>query len=274
MKKQKTLLKSLIVVTLLISGCGGPPQSGGTDADESIFTDASSEAQADSQASDPSEAARRRRYVRVNARVFAKAIGAAEGGATRVMKLNLFDGESMTIVLEDVVRLSENNVTATGRIVGDSESAVTLVQNEDVLLVNVSRGNSDDRFEVRYVGEGLHKIRELLPKHDDEDCLEVGAPTASALIEEETLAQAIAANDLASPLATPQIDILGAYTPAARIKVGGTTAIKALIQLGVADTNRALADSGVALTARLVGIVAMISNETGNWSTDLSYLRS
>ncbi|MES2963443.1 MAG: M12 family metallo-peptidase [Bdellovibrionota bacterium] len=263
-----------LTAVALTSGCGFAPGSDDSPVD-AIFADASSEAEADAQANDPSEAARRRRYVRVNARALARAIGAAESGSTRVFKLNLFEGEPITVVLEDVMRITDDNVTATGRIVGDSESAVTLVMNKDVLLVNVRRGTSDEQFEVRYVGDGLHKVRELLPDHGDEGCETANSPGATAMSEEESLAESIASNeDDASPLATPVIDILAAYTPAARTKMGGIDAVTALIQLGIADTNRALADSGVALAARLVGIVALTQNETGNWSSDLSALRS
>lgn len=288
MSKQKNLIQfyaarcstSLAAIALtfvaLGTGCGAGPQSGSDEAARSaIFADADGEAEADPQANDPSEISRRRRYVRVNTQALAAAIGAAEQGSTRVFKINMFQDEDVTVVLEDVVRVSSDNVTATGRIVGDSDSAVTLVMNKDVLLVNVRRGNTDQEYEVRYVGKGLHRIRELLPDHGDEGCLTANSPEASAMSTEESMAETIASKeDEASPLATPVIDILTAYTPAARTKVGGTDAMKALIQLGIADTNRALADSGVALQVRLAGTLALTRSETGSWSTDLSALRS
>lgn len=288
MRKQKTLKSyaarcstlfsaSALIAVALLTGCGaGSPSAGPNAPAEAVFVDAGDESNADPQANDPNEPFRRRRYVRVNPKALAVAIGAAESsGSSRVLKLNFFDGEALTVVLEDVVRLSPDNVTATGRIVGDSESAVTLVMNKDVFLVNLSRGDRDEQYEVRYVGRGLHRVRELLPGHDDEGCESPQAPEATAMSTEDTLSESVASNgEETSPLATPVISILGAYTPAARSKVGGTDAIRALIQLGIADTNRALADSGVTLQVRLVGIVALTQNETGKWSTDLSALRS
>lgn len=62
------------------------------------------------------------------------------------------------------------------------------------------------------------------------------------------------------------------YTPAGRAAGGGTTAMNALINLAIAETNTAYLRSGVIPGLRLVHTEEIAYAESGNFSTDLSRL--
>ena len=64
------------------------------------------------------------------------------------------------------------------------------------------------------------------------------------------------------------IDVALVYTPAARAAAGGTAAIEAAIDLGVAEFNQALAASGVHHRLRLVGRFEVAYDETGDARLD------
>lgn len=66
------------------------------------------------------------------------------------------------------------------------------------------------------------------------------------------------------------VDLLVAYTGAARARAGGSNQIRASIDLGVGITNQALRDSGARVRIRLVGTTEIAYAETGVSATDLS----
>ena len=70
------------------------------------------------------------------------------------------------------------------------------------------------------------------------------------------------------------IDVMVAYTPAAKAAAGGTAAMDAQINLGVAQTNLAYTNSGVRQQLRLVLAHEIAYDESGNLSTDLVVLRN
>ena len=65
------------------------------------------------------------------------------------------------------------------------------------------------------------------------------------------------------------LDVMVVYTPAARIGAGGTAAIESLIELGVAETNRAFEQSDVMPRLFLVHMAEVAYTESGSASTDL-----
>ena len=69
------------------------------------------------------------------------------------------------------------------------------------------------------------------------------------------------------------IDVAFVYTPAAREAAGGTAAIEALIDLMIAETNQAYAESGVRHRMALVARSEVPYTETGRESIDLERLR-
>jgi hypothetical protein len=64
------------------------------------------------------------------------------------------------------------------------------------------------------------------------------------------------------------------YTPAARSAAGGTSAIQALVDLGISETNQAYASSGAAQRIRLVNKQEVSYTETSSILTDLQRLQA
>lgn len=180
--------------------------------------------------------------------------------------LPLLNNKSVTIDLKDVKKYSANNIVATGKVDNDELSNVTLVINDDVMTANIGENQTQESYEIRFAGNGVHTVKSVGHVHDD-DCLTVEGENAHNMVQPEA-----AANDQVSALATPVIDVLVAYTPAALKNAGSVSAMKALIQMGVADSNTSYQNSGVNLSLRLVGIMAL-SQAENSFTSDLSALK-
>lgn len=184
--------------------------------------------------------------------------------------LPLLNNKSVNVVLQDVKKYSENNIVATGRIENDDLSNVTLVINNNVLTANVGENGTQESYEIRFAGDGTHTVK--LTHDHSEDCLTAEGENAQnfALPQEPTEA---AAQDVTAMDAVPTVDVLVAYAPNALKNVGGLDAMKALIQMGIADSNKAYQTSGVNMAVRLVGIMPLTQTEN-TFSSDLTALKS
>jgi hypothetical protein len=265
MLKKKML--QMGIICLFLSGCAQTASTGSPAGSENLLIDASQEAQDMNvaQSTERDEFVLRHRFVRINFEAVKKIAQNMPIGTTSVngkITLNAFDNESVEVLIDQVEKLSDNNVILTGTVGGDLDGSATFVVNEGVIVANVRHGDRSESYEIRHNDRGIHTV--ALKKDEDIDDIEVQNPEAQAINEGQ---------DQETAIASPVVDILSAYTPRARSYVGGTTAMIALIQMGIADTNRALQDSGCALRVRLVGTMELRQNETGYWSSDLSYLK-
>jgi hypothetical protein len=201
----------------------------------------------------------RARAVKANVEALKKALISGR----KSIRLDLFSDREIPFVVDQVQIISKQNLVATGHIEGKELSSVTLVIRNGVVVATIHTGEGG-HYSVEYAAKGAHVIQEVgEPEH--EDCSEpVAAPPAT---DEDQLLGGQAATG------AKVIDMLVAYTPAARAKVGGATAMLAKIQMGIADTNKAFTASGVKLQVRLAGTLETRQNETGNFSTDLSRLK-
>ncbi|MES2802087.1 MAG: M12 family metallo-peptidase [Bdellovibrionota bacterium] len=187
---------------------------------------------------------------------------------TNKFHLPLLNNRSVNIILQDVKKYSDNNIVATGRIDGDDLSDVTLVINNDVITANVGETGTQESYEIRFSGNGIHTVKAVTDH--SEDCLTVDGENAQNFLQ--PLNTEAAAEDVTALDAVPTIDVLVAYTPAALKNAGSLDAMKALIQMGVADSNKAYQNSGVNLALRLVGTMALAQSEN-SFSSDLSALK-
>ena len=209
----------------------------------------------------------RRRYVNVNFEALKGALAQSSG----VLTLNFFNDKSLRLALSRIEKGIEDSTVATGEIEGDPNSSVSLALVGRVLFVNVKSAENEASYEVRLAAENgeLHVVREL----GGSDAVADACETVDAVVEpdDEPIIETQGGDN--SVMAAPVLDILVAYTPAARARVGGTSAIKALIHIGIADTNAALAGSGANMQVRLVGTLETKQNETGNYNSDLAALK-
>ena len=157
--------------------------------------------------------------------------------AKRIM-LNLFDDAVFDVVLNRREVRSDRSFTWMGYIEGAQGSQVTVAVEDDVVIANIRV--ADSSFQVRYHAPGVHVIRQVdesrLPP--DGEPIPVSVPT-----RETTPDFGLVALDDGSTL-----DVMVVYTPAARTAVGGTTAMNALINLAVSETNTAYSRSGVPMS--------------------------
>ncbi len=270
---------TITVSTLLLAACGSGSQMNNSKSEqqEAIFSETTDQEsqnaiQALGETDEISTTTVKARQVKVNFGALKKLAGGVAIGETRKvfkqLDLNLFEGEVKTVLLDQIQKIADDNFIFTGQILGDLDSGVTLVINKGVLIANIRSSDRDEAYEVRYTAHGIHTV--ALKKDEEEtDCPSVEAPGETAHTEN---VENEFDGDISSQ-GTSVVRILTAYTPNARIAAGGTTAMEALIQMGIADTNVALANSGTTMQVELAGTMELAKNETGNWSTDLNYLK-
>ena len=275
MKKIKSTHKLLfaICLTLSLQGCGktsNAPFTPSNSSDQSaqgpeVFSEATEDSQLEQTEEVHGTRIHQRRIAKINIAALRKALEGNSGSLT----LNLFKNKKFSIQVDSITKNSDSNYVATGHIKGEVDSSVTLVLNDNVLVLTVKSSTDDQTYEAHYDGKsGGHEITEQTEVEDTEDsCATVEAPQdgEDPIIDE---------NQGDSVLEVPTIRMLVVYTPNARIKVGGASAMQALIQLGVADANTAFSNSGTNLQVQLAGTLETNSNESSSYSNDLNSLRS
>lgn len=184
--------------------------------------------------------------------------------------LPLLKNKSVKMNLQEVKKYSDDNIVVTGRIEGDQFSNVTIVINDDVIVANILEPDKQEQYEIRFTGHGAHTVKSVT--ENETDCLTVDGGRKSSTSNFVTPLNFPNDDQVTVMNAAPQIDVLVAYTPAALNNVGGVSAMKALVQMGVADSNKAYQASGVNLSLRLVGLLALKQAES-SFSSDLSALK-
>lgn len=183
-----------------------------------------------------------------------------EPGTT--ITVELFEDVVRRVVLERREQPSETAVVWHGTLEGEPGSAVTLVLNGEVLIGNIST-MAGRHFQIRYLEAGVHYVQEVdRSRYPDEADPEE--------VELDPLAEA----DTCSTDPASDIDVLIAYTQAARIGAGGTEAMEAEAFLAVAETNESYANSNVSQRLRLAYLLEVTYTESGNSTTDKTALQS
>ena len=211
----------------------------------------------------------RSRLVRIDLSTL-NAVATRDTRTPATLTLNLFDD---TVFLARVERStpSRSGYVLTGRLDDVPFGTMALAVNGPVVAGTVRTPVATWR--IRSVGAGLHLIRQVdlstLPPEGDplvRPAPEAGAapPRASRL-------------DSSSHFDEPEddgsvIDLMVFYTPAATRDEGGTAEIEALVDLKVAETNQAYADSGVIQRINLVLQEEVAYVESGDDDTDLGRL--
>jgi hypothetical protein len=209
--------------------------------------------------------AQRSRPTRIN---FASAAAAHAGQALR---FQLFEDVDWAGQVESVEERSPSSYTLAGKLANAPESSFAISVEDDVLVGNFRNGHGQF-YQVRYWGNGLHVIRSV-----DESQF----PPCATGPEHLVATSDSAANDsrstsavAAEPDTGTTIDVMVVYTPAARTAVGGTTAMNALINLAVDESNVAYRESRINPRLRLVHRAEVSYTESADFSTDLNRLTS
>ena len=183
-----------------------------------------------------------------------------------VLRLNLFDDVVLRAAIDGTGPTSAG-YSLSGRIEGEPLSSVTLVVNGEVIAgtvrtlartVTVTTVGDDGVLAIREIDPASRRFREVVDdpgpsaSREPQSPRAVREPASGTQPPPEGVAAAgatVAAEVRGGSEDGSRIDVLVVYTPMAREQAGGVGAIQVLIDLRVAETNQAFANSGV--TARI-----------------------
>jgi len=209
----------------------------------------------------------RRRLVTVRPELLGQADGRGlqEG---RSLLLNLFPDIQLAAIPLEITSLAPGKMTWAGFVPGYPSSTVLLVRSGEALAGSI---RLDGRlFRLSYAGQNLHLVSELNANESFKEHPPVPIRPADLENQQGGTSQsglAVAADDGST------IDVLVAYTPAARNSRGGTAGIKAMIDLAVAETNQAYLNSQIHTSLNLVMAAEVSYVESGDIGTDLFRLQ-
>ncbi len=205
----------------------------------------------------------RQRPVNINLGALMKADGSPKLDNKGLnIKLNLFDDVALTAVIDKTESVSAGSLSFIGHVADIKESSVILSVYDGVMSGNINVPGAF--YQVRYVGKGVHAVYEI-----DQSAF---PPEAQPIPVYDT------SNDSSSNSVPVQgdsggrIDVLVAYTPAARSTAGGTSAMQSLVALAVSETNTGYSQSQVTQRIRLVHSTEVSYTES-DFDTDLSRLK-
>ena len=161
--------------------------------------------------------------------------------------LNLFDDVQLRARRSQLEATSSGGWVWKGRLL-DVEGEATFAIQDGVVSGTVFAG--DKVFEVLFAGADEHEVTEIDPSEFPTDDPHADLAPVEPDPQAEAMDAAVAA-EIAGDSAS-QIDVMVIWTPAARTAAGGTSAIQSLINLAVANTNTAYANSAVTQRLRLV----------------------
>lgn len=192
---------------------------------------------------------------------------AANPGDTLVLRVA--EGVDIRMAVDSVHERSATRRSLMGHVPGAQQSSVILVLEDDALAGDIRLPPTGQHFRLRYVADGVHLVCEV----DDRAFADCGgsspAPVIPGRIEDH-------APDPVFPPPPPgytprgacsnietTFDVMVVYSDIARAAAGGTTAIRAEIQLGVDTANLTYDNSFVAAHYRLVWQGEVVYDENG-----------
>ena len=210
-----------------------------------------------------------------------QALGAGEfqisaGSEKKSLRLNLFPDTSPAAWVRQAEITRNQEIIWQGGLEGNPGSEVTLVMKDGLLVGNVSFHGG--RFQIRFVEDGFHRIREVdplgYPKEGDPIPILTGEDLAEPVPEKKELSVFFQKLFLPLILKPPVVDVMVGYTPAVLASAGGISAVNALIALAVSETNTGYANSGVAQRINLVhSLLVPYSEDFFDWDITLDRLQ-
>ena len=176
--------------------------------------------------------------------------------------LNLFDDVVFTGIVEHVEPTASGHALW-GSLQGVELGTMALVVNGKIVVGTVR--TPDAVYSIRTAGDGKYVIRQI----DESSLPPLGEPLEVPSSPRDAPSQA---GDV-PPDDGSVIDVMVVYTPWAKNREGGRAAIEALIDLFVAETNQAYANSGVVHRIRLVLREEVEYIETGDSVIEFGRLR-
>ena len=195
----------------------------------------------------------------------AQALASRDSTPRTRLTLNLFDDATVQAVVERTAPTWSGGYSLSGRIAGSAFGTVTLVVNGSVVAGSVRMPGAT--YRIRTAGGGLYDLAQVdlstLPP-EAEPLVPAYASRPGPGVPDAAGDPSSAADDGSA------IDMLIVYTPRARVAEGGPAEMGALIDLLVAETNQAFAESDASPRIRLVHQEAVNYTEDGDLSLDLN----
>ncbi len=186
----------------------------------------------------------------------------SQAGSNETLRLRFFDDVAFDITITRSERTASGGLVLTGRVAGDPTSSAVLVDNDGVVHVAIASGEKYYSLQgtpaIGYVSAQMPPT----PQVRGNDVVKPPSLAPTTARTASSAGQGVAAKTLkaGAPLEGARtlsddgstIDIMVAYTPAARAAYGGTSLIEAAIDAQVALTNQIYANSNVVQRLRLV----------------------
>ena len=198
----------------------------------------------------------------------------ADGGQ---LTLNLFD-DAVFAALVERVATHANGYSLAGRLDGVELGRFNLVVHDNV-TVGIVRAGQVGTYHIRYLGDGTHVLRQI----DTAAFPRCGVTRESTRHVHEVLSNPADSDrpkaDRGSTLGYDRSaddggvhDILVLYSDVTRKAAGGTSAIRAEIQLAIDAANDAYDASGVVSRLRLVHMEEVVYDEATGWDGYVDHL--
>ncbi|MBA4421920.1 MAG: hypothetical protein C0390_02320 [Syntrophus sp. (in: bacteria)] len=205
----------------------------------------------------------RQRHVNINLGALMKADGSPKLDNKGLnLKLNLFDDVALTAVIDKTESVSAGSHSFIGHVADIDESSVILAVYDGIMSGNITVPGAF--YQVRYVGGGVHAVYQV-----DQSAFPPELPPIPVY---DTGSDSSRNSVPVKGDSAATIDVLVAYTPAAKNAAGGTAAMLSLIALAVTETNAGYSQSVVSQRIRLVH-QPEVSYTESDWNTDLERLK-
>ena len=177
--------------------------------------------------------------------------------------INLLPGIRFEAARERVMQMPSRQSAWAGHVNGNYGSKVTLAASGDSVAAVF---DFDGRmYKLEPSGNDAHIVTEV----DSADPLPEFDPIP--VFDSHGTGEASSATDSGDVIDV--IDVTVVYTPATRLRYGGTSGAEALVALAIAETNQAYANSGVTTQLRLIHSEEVAHIEPGSMQTDLNRRR-
>lgn len=180
------------------------------------------------------------------------------------VRLNLFDDASFSMTVSEVARHAGDGLSWAGTLDGVDLGYAVLAVHDGALVGHVSMPAT--AYRIGHLADGTQVIEEIDPS--------AMPPEGHAIAPAEADATALESDTpAAAPDSANQIDVMVFYTAAARVRAGGTAAMRAEVALAVAVSNQAYANNELVQRLRLVYTGESAIVESISFSTDLDRIR-
>ncbi len=211
---------------------------------------------------------KKQRVISINKNLFTKLIE-SEKNMPKTITIELFNGKSVTALLDSIKNVSKDSISWVGHIKGYNDDQVILAINKNAQIIMGTIHNQGKIYKVEYsaltkqqtgLQSSIHLLKQLDPTKRPDDH-PAGFSNGVILNKINNSIETQADNAPQSDNGTV-IDVMVVYTQSAKNAVGGTAAMNTLIDLAVTETNTGYSASGINPTVNLVHKQEVTFSET------------